>query len=314
MPVMRKKYFIWGISVTSVLLLLVIALGTIATFSQRNIVMTPSTLNHQFITSNNTESSTASHTTLDTTQQKTASSSQTNGQYLSKNLQVNMNVKDPRKAAADIQAWITNTDAHATSSGMDYEQTDGNQYSVSMSFSVDANLYPQIALYLRDYAQQNSGKLLNLQEGVQDVTSNYIDTKSRLENLQNEQQRLLTLYKNANDMNDILAIEQRLSDVEGQIESTEMQMNQLDNQVTYYTVILNLQPLTGATPTPDSTWNPRQIFSEAWLTAIDFGEILATGFIWLGVFCIYLVPASLIGIFVWKFARVRNRRRQAMAV
>src|SRR5258707_11019856 len=106
-----------------------------------------------------------------------------------------MKVSDPRKVAGELQSWITSTDPKATSAGMNVEQSGDNdaQYTVAMTFSVQAALYPQIQRYLADYAGQHGGKLLLLHESVQDVTNDYVDTQSRLANLRTEQQRLQAL-------------------------------------------------------------------------------------------------------------------------
>ncbi len=129
--------------------------------------------------------------------QTTKSSTFSGPQYLIKSLQVNMQVKDTRQVASELQSWIATTDPRSTSAGIDYEQTDNNLYTVSMTFSVTSAQYTQIEEYLAGYAQQHGGKLTSLHESVQDVTNDYIDTQSRLTNLRGEQQRLLTLLSNS---------------------------------------------------------------------------------------------------------------------
>ena len=100
------------------------------------------------------------------------------GQYLIKSLAVNMAVKDTRRVAADLQAWISTTDPRSTSAGIDYEQTGDNLYNVTMQFSVQATMYTQIKLYLEDYTSQRRGQLISLHETVQDVTNDFIDSQS----------------------------------------------------------------------------------------------------------------------------------------
>ena len=210
-----------------------------------------------------------------------------------------MQVGDPRKVAGDLQSWIMSTDPKATSAGMNVEQSGDNdaQYTVAMTFSVQAALYPQIQRYLADYAGQHGGKLLLLHESVQDVTNDYVDTQSRLANLRTEQQRLQALMGKASSLADVLTIEQRLTDVEGQIESIEAHLNALTGQVTFYSITLNLTPISGAsspaTPSP-SGWNPGQTLHDALLTALAFAEWLATIGIWVVVFSVFVVPAGLI--------------------
>ncbi len=223
-------------------------------------------------------------------------------QYLIKSLAVNMKVKDTRRVAADLQGWISTTDPGSSSAGIDYEQVGDNLYSVSMQFEVQATNYTQVKLYLEDYTTQHGGKLLSLHETVQDVTNDFIDSQSRLRNLKGEQQRLLTLLSNTTALGDILSIEQRLTDVEGQIEDTEAHINALSGQTTFYTVSISLQPIAFTPPpppSPNNTWSGLKTLQNAWSASLAFGEVLATLFIWLLSFSIYIVPAAAIAWFVW---------------
>jgi hypothetical protein len=223
-------------------------------------------------------------------------------QYLIKSLQVNMQVKDTRKVASELQSWIATTDPRSTSAGIDYEQTDNNLYTVAMTFSVTSTQYTQIEEYLAGYAQQNGGKLNSLHESVQDVTNDYIDTQSRLTNLRGEQQRLITLLSNTTALGDIITVESKLTDVEGQIEEIESHLNALKNQTTFYTVTIDLQPIIPVTtPPPTSTpWNLGQVLHDSWSAALGFGQGLATLLIWLAVFSVYLIPVALVGWFIWR--------------
>jgi hypothetical protein len=228
-------------------------------------------------------------------------------QYLIKSLAVNMEVKDTRRVAADLQGWISTTDPGSSSAGIDYEQVGDNLYSVSMQFEVRATDYTQIKLYLEDYTTQHGGKLLSLHETVQNVTNDFIDSQSRLRNLKGEQQRLLALLGNTTALGDILSIEQRLTDVEGQIEDTEAHINALSGQTTFYTVSISLRPVAFTPPPPplNNTWSGLKTLQDAWSASLAFGEVLATLFIWLLTFSIYIVPAAVIAWFVWLRRRAR---------
>jgi uncharacterized protein DUF4349 len=227
-------------------------------------------------------------------------------QYLIKSLDVSMTAPDPRKTASDLQAWILTTDPKAQSAGLSYTQ-DGASFDVAMTFNVAASVYPQVESYLAGYAQAHGGKLLNLRETVQDVTNDFVDSQSRLTNLRAEQQRLLTLMSRAQSLADVLTIEQRLTDVEGQIEDIQTHLALLAGQTSYYTVQIEVSPLESATIVAPEPWNPGQIFHQALGAALGFGQGLLTLLIWLGVFSLYIVPAIAI---IW-FGRLLVMRRRA---
>lgn len=284
-----------------ILALLVAACGAATTTGASNSASAPiaGPAQHSVSTSANVNSSASLPGTPTTSKSSTTPSA---AQYLIKSLAVNMEVKDTRRVAADLQGWISTTDPGSSSAGIDYEQVGDNLYSVSMQFEVQATDYTQVKLYLEDYTTQHGGKLLSLHETVQDVTNDFIDSQSRLRNLKGEQQRLLTLLSNTTALGDILSIEQRLTDVEGQIENTEAHINALSGQTTFYTVSISLQPIAFTPPPPpppNSTWSGLKTLQDAWSASLAFGEVLATLFIWLLSFSIYIVPAAAIAWFVW---------------
>ncbi|GAC1390705.1 MAG: hypothetical protein NVS4B11_27970 [Ktedonobacteraceae bacterium] len=226
-------------------------------------------------------------------------------QYLIKTLKVSMGVRDTNKVADTLQTWITTTDPRSSSAGITYDQAGDNLYNVSLTFMVQSTLYPQIERYLRDYASQNGGQLLSLNETVQDVTNDYIDTQSRLTNLRSEQTRLLNLLSHAQALGDIITIQDKLTDIEGQIETIEAHLKQLNGQVSFYTVAITLQPLSTVAPTPTpSGWNIGQTFHDAFAASLAFAQGLLTFLVWLLAYSFYIIPIALLA---WFFYRWRKR-------
>ena len=242
---------------------------------------------------NNSSSQTG--TSSNTNGQKT-STSDPGPQYLIKNLKVTLLAKDTRKVASDIQSWISQADPRSSSAGSDYEQVGDNLYNVTVTFSVQASMYPQVYTYLRDFSAQGS-HLTGFTESVQDVSHDYVDTSSRIKNLKGEQARLLDLMNHAQALGDVLSIEQRLSDVEGQIETAEEHLNQLNSQITFYTVTISLQPITPTDmvqPSSNPNWSISQTFRDAFAASLAFGQVILTVLVWLLAFGFYLIPIIVI--------------------
>jgi len=237
-------------------------------------------------------------------QQKTPGRPQ---QYLIKTLNITMEVKDTQRVANELQSWISSTDPLSTAQNINYEQVSDNLYNVSMAFSVQASLFPRIESYLNNYPIQHNGRLLNTSMSTQDVSSDYVDTQSRLNNLRGEQQRLLTLLSHASALGDVLSIDQRLTDVEGQIEQIEAHLNSLNGQITFYNISISLQPSQAAL-TPSTGWSVSSIWQSALSAAIAFAQVLATVFIWLVVFSVYIIPLALIVWFVRRWRRAQEQR------
>lgn len=68
---------------------------------------------------------------------------------------------------------------------------------------------------------------------IKDVTTEFIDTKTRLENKKLLEARYLELLKRATKISEMLEIENKLADIRSDIESTQGQFNYLNKQVAY---------------------------------------------------------------------------------
>ena len=84
----------------------------------------------------------------------------------------------------------------------------------------------------------------NRTESTEDVTLRYSDLEAHLKSLRTEQTRLLELMAKAEDVDAIIALESRLSEIRYEVESIAQSMRYLDNQVTYSTVNINLSEVT----------------------------------------------------------------------
>ena len=66
-----------------------------------------------------------------------------------------------------------------------------------------------------------AGNVTYKNQQADDVTAQYMDVETRLENLKNQRTRLQQLQQQADNLSDLLEIESSLTDVQSQIESWE---------------------------------------------------------------------------------------------
>lgn len=130
--------------------------------------------------------------------------------------------------------------------------------------------------------------ITNKEERVEDVTLRYVDLESHKNALMTEQDRLLDLLTVAETVEDIITIEQRLSDVRYQLESMESQLRTLDNQIDYSTINLNIREVKRLTPTQEKTvWDKiKNGFSES---IYNIGHGFVNFFIWFVVNIPYII-------------------------
>ena len=93
------------------------------------------------------------------------------------------------------------------------------------------------------------GNVISTSRDAQNVTSAYTDYEARLSSLNTQEERLLDMLAKSEDVETLIALEQRLSDVRYEIESIERSLRNYDMQIKYSTVDLDLREVEIYTPT-----------------------------------------------------------------
>lgn len=156
----------------------------------------------------------------------------------------------------------------------------------------------------------------NCSQSVQDVTLTYVDMDSHKKALIVEQERLTELLSIAETVEDILTIENRLSDVRYEIESMESRLRSYDNQVDYSTVYMDIYEVEELTPVVKETTGERIV--NGFMSSIrNVTEGIREFFIGLIIRLPYLIEwviivgaaVLLLRYFVRKRKQKRNRRQ-----
>ncbi len=135
---------------------------------------------------------------------------------------------------------------------------------------------------LGEFTSQVEGisNVVNYSETTDDVTLKYVDTESRVKALEVEQERLLAMLEKAENLKDLLEIEDRLTDVRYELESYASQLRALDNKINYATVNLHINQVKVYTEVePQTVW--QRIGSGFSGNLSDIGEDLTDFFVWI---------------------------------
>lgn len=145
--------------------------------------------------------------------------------------------------------------------------------------------------------------ITKLNDTSEDVTLQYTDVDSRLGSAKRQQKKYEEYAEKAENMDDLLRIEERLDSVTADLESYQSQMNTLNNQIDYCTVSLDIESKEKVAYSSNS-------FSEQFADNMyGFGEDLAdivTGMISAAIVVVLgaigFIPAIVIFIFTLRFA------------
>ena len=91
------------------------------------------------------------------------------------------------------------------------------------------------------------GNIISESKNKEDISKNYRDTESRLRVLETKEERILALLEKAENMEDIIVLENQLSDVIYQKESLNQDLTSMDDKVDYSTVDLNIEEVAKLT-------------------------------------------------------------------
>ena len=93
------------------------------------------------------------------------------------------------------------------------------------------------------------GNVTNSSRSAQNVTSQYTDYEARLSSLYTQEERLLAMLEESGDLESLITLEARLSEVRYEIESIERNLRNLDQKLAFSTVNLELREVEIYTPT-----------------------------------------------------------------
>lgn len=138
----------------------------------------------------------------------------------------------------------------------------------------------------------------------QDVTAQYVDVKAQIKNLQVTEQQLQTLMGRATLMADIIAIQRELTNVRGQIDRLQAQVNYLESRTAMSTIVLRVEPPATAGPVPG--WRFSEVVARAWTRSVIVMQGLADALITVLVFAVWLLPLAGLGWVAWKLSTRRH--------
>lgn len=139
-----------------------------------------------------------------------------------------------------------------------------------------------------------------------DVTAQYIDLTARLQNAIGQRTVLRNLMSQATTIRETITVQNRLSQVELQIEQIQGQLNFIQDQVAEATVHVELHEKDAAQVQTSAVENPS--LGSAWDRSIQgFLNVVSAVVIGLG----YLIPIAVLGLGIWLVTVAVRRRRGA---
>ncbi|MHC1771174.1 MAG: DUF4349 domain-containing protein [Flexilinea sp.] len=142
-----------------------------------------------------------------------------------------------------------------------------------------------------------------------DITSDYIDSQSRLNSLETTRTKLYEIMDTAATAEETLAVYTEISDIESQIEVLKGQMKYMEESAALSSIYVILNPVPPEKVLETHDWAPKTIVKDAVQALINLGQILAEILIYI---IITLLPIVLvIGIPLFFIIRAIKKSRKS---
>ncbi len=228
-----------------------------------------------------------------------------------KNAYLNIAVADPSKSMTDISKMAESLGGFVVSSNV--YQTYRNGMTVpqgSIQIRVPAER-------LEEAMSRIKGMVVDVENGVitetvsgQDVTSDYVDSQSRLKNLEAAEAQLVELLDSAPDLQYTLEIFKELTSIRSEIEVLKGHIKYLQESAALSAISIDLVAEETLQPIEIGGWKPKGIAKDAIEALVKLLQGIGTALIWFGIYCLpFLIPLGVAAYFAIKAWRKRKARK-----
>ena len=217
---------------------------------------------------------------------------------------MSIEVKDIDLATSDATNFILGLGGYIVNqdvSGYD------NRRNATLTLAVPVANFEETLAAFRQYGVVNSESASG-----QDVTEEYVDLNSRLENLLATQTRLRELFDAAQNVEETLEVDRELRQIEGEINVIQGRIKFLSERASFSTITLNLFSTSEQPLGQPEGWNIGDTFSRAFGDLADGATVFIDGLIYFSIAILpFLLILLLIAWIVWRvFRRIFRSRPQ----
>ena len=241
---------------------------------------------------------------------QTTENASTSNRKLIRNASISVETKE-------FDSLLANVDAKIKELGGYVENMNGNYGSKYESYrsNKSANITARIPAAKLDEFIGAVGEQANItskSESVTDVTLDYVDMESHKKMLIEEQNRLLEFLDRADTVEEIISLEDRLTNVKYQIDSMESQLRTYDNKVDYSTVTIDIKEVIDYTPVVEEEKTPGERMAEGFMESLRSIGIAFREFgVWFVINVPYIILLAIVAAVALLIIRAVNKKNSA---
>lgn len=214
--------------------------------------------------------------------------------------EITVEVEDVAETTGAVRALAVELDGYISSSFQgEFDE------SATLTMRIPADRFDEALAALHDL----DGEVKAEATREEDVTATVVDLEARLTNLRAAEVEYRELLQRAERIEDILAIQNQLFQVRGEIEAMQAQLDYFNDQAAMATLTVSIVP--GAVEQATTDFDPGAVVQEAVAQLVGLGQSLVAAGIW---FVIVGLPVLIVlGIALYVVIRVMRRVSPAKA-
>ena len=210
-------------------------------------------------------------------------------------------VKAVRESVGEMQKLATDLEGFVVDSQITIVDEKKQSLQATVTIRVPSEKFDEALKTLKD----NALKVTSEQTSGQDVTEEYTDLQSRLRNLEATEAQLLKIMERAGEIKDVLSVQQELTRIRGQIETTKGRIKFVEESAAMSRITAYFATEEGELPLVEEGWRPLATAKAALRSLVSFGQTVADKLIFALVF---FSPVLVVALVVW-VARFSRRQK-----
>ncbi len=154
-------------------------------------------------------------------------------QQLILNGTIDITVQDVDDIREEVNEYLDGIDGYIENSS--FRTREDDIVVGDLTVRVPQDVFEDTMSFLEDLGEVDSRDTSS-----EDVTMEYVDLEARLNNLERQEERYLEILDEAEDIDDVLSVEEELTRVREEIETLTARLESLQNQISYSTIDIQI--------------------------------------------------------------------------
>lgn len=230
-----------------------------------------------------------------------------------KSAEITISVARPNDSMKEISAMASRLGGFVVNSytWKDQDYSSGRSYDkATITIRVPAEKLDSTLAEIRAMSANGTEGVISESQSGQDVTSDFVDSESRLRNLKAAETQLMELMEDTTDLSSTMEVFRELTNLRSQIEVLQGHINYLKESADLSSIAITLVAEASLQPIEIGGWKPEGVVRESLVKLVRSFQSLVDFLIRFSITCLpFLIPLGIGIFFLVKALRKRSANR-----